>query len=106
MNTVPFHTDQTLLEESASMLKAMAHPTRISIVDLLRNGNRLTVTEIFTALNIEQAVASHHLSILKDRGVLSSNREGKNSFYYLRHSELSEIVDCVRTCCSVQSIAS
>ncbi len=88
------------LEQASSMLKALAHPIRISIVKYLENGNKLTVTEIHHLLNIEQSTTSHHLSILKDKGILKSQRDGKNTFYFLRHNSLKHLVDCVTTCTS------
>ena len=86
------------LDLAANMLKAIAHPVRISILNCLDDGKKLTVSEIHSTLKIEQATASHHLGILKDRGVLSSKREGKNTYYYLKHENLSSIVECVSKC--------
>jgi DNA-binding transcriptional ArsR family regulator len=90
--------DADRLEVAASMLKAIAHPMRIAILKHLEGGKRLTVTEIHELLGIEQSTTSHHLGILKDKGVLCSKREGKNTFYYLKHEILSQIVDCVNRC--------
>jgi len=87
------------LEMASNMLKAIAHPIRISIVGCLEDGKRRTVTEIQNLLGIEQSAASHHLVILRDRGVLSSKREGKNSLYYLKHPNLKMILSCISTCC-------
>src|SRR6056297_154158 len=86
------------LEKASNMLKAIAHPMRIAIINYLEDGKRLTVTEIHELLDIEQSTASHHLGILKDKGVLSSQREGKNTYYFLRHANLSNIVNCVSKC--------
>ena len=86
------------LEQAANMLKAIAHPMRISILSFLEDGKRLTVTQIHEKLQIEQSTTSHHLGILKDKGVLSSQRDGKNTYYFLRHKNLSNIVDCVSKC--------
>jgi DNA-binding transcriptional ArsR family regulator len=83
------------LQSSADMLKALAHPMRIAIIELLENRERMTVTEIFRTLNIEQAVASQHLRILKDRGLLSCERKGKNSFYFLKNKQLTQVIDCI-----------
>ncbi|HOO98125.1 MAG TPA: metalloregulator ArsR/SmtB family transcription factor [Bacteroidales bacterium] len=91
--------DPESLEKAAAMLKAIAHPLRISIINLLEDGKRLTVTEIHHQLGIEQAAASHHLVILKDRGVLSSSREGKHTRYYLKHPNLKVILAGVGECC-------
>jgi len=86
------------LERAASMLKAIAHPMRIAILNYLDDGKQLNVTEIHKLLNIEQSTTSHHLGILKDKGVLSSRRIGKNSYYFLKYDNLSNIVDCVSKC--------
>lgn len=86
------------LEAAANMLKAIAHPMRIAILSYLEDGKKLTVTEIHELLGIEQSTTSHHLGILKDKGVLTSKRDGKNTYYWLKHSNLSHIVDCVSKC--------
>ena len=87
------------LERAASMLKAIAHPVRISIVGCLEDGEKRTVTEIHKQLGIEQSTTSHHLGILKDKGVLGSKREGKNTWYFLKHENLRTILSCVSSCC-------
>ncbi|MBL4594284.1 MAG: winged helix-turn-helix transcriptional regulator [Flavobacteriales bacterium] len=86
------------LETASEMLKAIAHPVRIAIVAMLDDDKKLSVTEIHEALKIEQAVASHHLSILKNKGVLLSERSGKNCYYSLKHQRLSQIVACIDKC--------
>ncbi|MFA5217594.1 MAG: metalloregulator ArsR/SmtB family transcription factor [Bacteroidales bacterium] len=86
------------LDRAASMLKAIAHPVRISILNLLEDEGKLTVTEIHSRLKIEQSTASHHLGILKDKDVLMSKREGKNNLYSLKNDHLSELVKCINQC--------
>lgn len=88
----------TKLYQASEMLKAIAHPIRLAIVQLLENNQRKSVTEIHETLKIEQAVASHHLSILKNKGVVSMDKEGKHCYYYLKHQRLAEIVVCVNKC--------
>ena len=90
--------DANRLDTAANMLKAIAHPMRIAILKYLEGGKKLTVTEIHELLGIEQSTTSHHLVILRDKGVLCSKREGKNTFYYLKYDILSQIVDCLETC--------
>jgi len=89
------------LEAAANMLKAIAHPMRIAILNYLEEGKKLTVTEIHELLDIEQSTTSHHLGILKDKGVLTSKREGKNTYYFLKHDNLKNIVDCISKCACV-----
>ncbi|HEX2920452.1 MAG TPA: metalloregulator ArsR/SmtB family transcription factor [Bacteroidales bacterium] len=87
------------LEQAALMLKAIAHPVRITIVSCLLDEKKMTVTEIYKAVGIEQSVASHHLGILKDKGVLGSKREGRNTRYFLRHPNLKTVLSCIGNCC-------
>jgi len=90
--------DPEQLEMAANMLKAIAHPMRIAIIGFLENGEQLSVTTIHERLGIEQSTTSHHLGILKDKGVLVSRREGKNTFYSLKHENLKNIINCVSMC--------
>ena len=90
--------DIVKLEAAASKLRAMAHPMRIAIIDLLNNEKKLSVTEIYEYLKIEQAAASHHLNILKTKGILSSKRDGKQIHYSLKNSTLTEIITCINKC--------
>lgn len=86
------------LDQAASKLRAMAHPMRIAIIELLHDGNQLSVTDIYKSLNIEQAAASHHLNILKTKNILVSRRDGKKIFYSIKNQVLTEIVDCLNRC--------
>jgi len=90
--------DPERLEIAASMLKAMAHPMRIAILNYLEGGTKLTVTEIHELLGIEQSTTSHHLGILKDKGVLCSRREGKNTYYYMKYDMIGQIMECLHAC--------
>lgn len=86
------------LELAASKLRAVAHPMRIAIIDLLTDNVKLTVTEIYEHLNIEQASASHHLNILKNKGLLDSKRNGKMIYYSLKYDHLTRVIDCINRC--------
>ena len=90
--------DPRKLEDAASKLRAMAHPMRIAIIELLEKKEQMNVTQIYETLRIEQASASHHLNILKNKGVLDSRRDGKNTFYFLKHEALSQMIDCLNRC--------
>ncbi|MBK8110972.1 MAG: helix-turn-helix transcriptional regulator [Saprospiraceae bacterium] len=70
------HFDIEFLEQATEKLKAIAHPIRFVIVEMLSRENELSVTDIHEKLDIEQAVASHHLRILKNQNVV------KNSAYH------------------------
>jgi len=87
------------LDKASNMLKAMAHPIRISIIGCLDEGNERSVTEIHRFVGIEQSTASHHLGIMKDRGILGSRREGKNTYYFMKNVSLLALLKCIGECC-------
>lgn len=98
LNMEDLQLNAVKLEHLASKLKAIAHPTRIAIIEMLSGVERMSVTEIYLRLDIEQAAASHHLNIMKNKGVLESKREGKKIFYSLENESLSDIIRCVGKC--------
>ncbi|MDP5171635.1 MAG: metalloregulator ArsR/SmtB family transcription factor [Bacteroidia bacterium] len=95
MQSISTKLEKATLEQTSASLKAIAHPIRLAMIDLLRDGQRMNVTEIYTALNMEQAVASQHLSILKSKGILESKRQGKHSYYFLRHPRVVDIINLI-----------
>jgi DNA-binding transcriptional ArsR family regulator len=96
---MPFNNlEPEQLVYASEMLKAMAHPLRIAILQELEKKEKMTVTEIFESLQIPQAVASHHLGILKSKGIVASKREGKNIYYFVRMQQLSQMLDCISRC--------
>lgn len=90
------------VEKAANMMKAIAHPLRLSILGYLsKEGKSYTVTEIHELLHVEQSTASHHLGLLKDKGVLVSRREGKNIIYSLKSENIVHLMDCIANCVCV-----
>ena len=76
----------------AEILKALGQPTRLKIIDFLRDGERC-VCEIFPAIGAEQSNTSRHLNLMVSSGILSRRKEGVKIIYALKHSEILEIVD-------------
>ncbi|MFC1693997.1 ArsR/SmtB family transcription factor [Candidatus Latescibacterota bacterium] len=79
------------LEKMAETLKAIAHPVRLQIVNILMNGER-SVGELVRALGTKQSLTSQQLSILKSRGVLKSRRNGNVVFYSLKSNGVKNII--------------
>jgi ArsR family transcriptional regulator len=87
------------LENAAFILKTIAHPTRIAIIGLLRDAERLSVNEICEGLGgADQSLISHHLSNMKLKQVLDSKREGRNIYYSLRLKEVVSVLNCIENC--------
>ncbi len=79
------------LEKMAETLKAIAHPVRLQIVNILMGGER-SVGELVRTLGTKQSLTSQQLSILKSRGVLKSRRNGNVVFYSLQSSGIKNIM--------------
>ena len=79
----------------AGIFQALAHPTRIAIVELLRDGE-VPVGKLMEHLNVEQANASQHLAVLRAKGIVSNRKEGNQVFYSLRDPLLIEVLDIMR----------
>ena len=76
----------------SDILKAIAHPTRLKIIELLRHGEKC-VCEIIPALGLEQANVSQHLAVLRDRGIVEYRRQGASVFYRVRNKEIYKMLD-------------
>ena len=86
---------EALRQFKAEFFQALAHPTRIAIIEVLRDGE-LSAGNIIERLSIEQANASQHLSILRARQIVTSRKEGNQVFYSLRDPLLNELMDIMR----------
>ena len=84
-----------LREYKASVFQALAHPTRIAIVEALRDGE-ISSRALQERLGIEQANLSQHLAILRSRQVVTNRKEGNQVFYSLRNRTLSKVLDMMR----------
>jgi DNA-binding transcriptional ArsR family regulator len=91
--TMKSHFELQFLEDSTETMRAIAHPIRIAIIDLLNTNGKMSVTQIYESLGIEQAVASHHLRILKGKSVVSVQRDQKYSLYSLSDPGYFAIID-------------
>ncbi len=80
------------MEKVAFILKTTAHPTRIAIVQLLAAHEQLLVNDLCERLATEQSLTSHHLAIMKLKGLLSSSRSGKNIYYSLKMREVIDVI--------------
>jgi len=83
--------DYAELRKAVLVLRAVNHKLRQSIIDLLEENEKMTVTDIYIKLRLEQSVASQHLAILRRAGVVETSRQGKFIFYGLDRTRLNQI---------------
>jgi ArsR family transcriptional regulator, virulence genes transcriptional regulator len=84
------------LKKAALVLRAMNHKLRQQMIALIEENSKLTVTEIYVKMRLEQSVASQHLAILRKAGIVETERDGKFIFYTVskkRVDEISKFVD-------------
>lgn len=89
--TLASFSSKQIREDMIETLKAVAHPVRLKIVNILLNGE-CSVGDISRALGTKQATTSQHLSIMKSRGVLKSRRDRNVVYYSFKHSGIKKIM--------------
>jgi len=80
----------------AGIFQALAHPTRIAIVELLRDEGEVSVSSIHERLGLEQANASQHLAVLRSKRIVMGRKDGNQVFYSLRDPILGRVLDLMR----------
>lgn len=83
----------SVLESTADIMKSMAHPVRLAIIDLLKDNPTLSVSNIQEALNIEQTAASYHLLQMKNKGILKSSKKANMVFYRIDNQKALKILE-------------
>lgn len=84
-----------LRQFKAEFFQALAHPTRIAIVEQLRDGE-LSAGTLIERLGIEQANASQHLAVLRAKNIVVNRKAGNQVFYSVRHPLIIEVLDVMR----------
>ena len=87
---------KALFEARARIIKAMAHPTRLFIVDVLSKGERC-VCELQEMIGSDMSTISKHLSVLRTAGIISDERRGNQVFYTLRVPCVMNFFGCVES---------
>ena len=83
--------DEQLMRKGALIIRALKNNLRQKILRLVHKHQRITVTEIYTQLKIEQSVTSQHLRILRDARLVNAQRDGKQIYYSINYERLYSI---------------
>src|SRR5881227_2223745 len=83
--------DVIQLKKAALILRAVNHKLRQQIMKLIHQNGKMTVTEIYVKLRLEQSVASQHLAILRKAGFVNTLRDGKFIFYSVNYDRLTQV---------------
>jgi DNA-binding transcriptional ArsR family regulator len=88
---ITIKVDLIQTKKSAAILRALNHKLRQQIIKLLNDSKKMTVTEIYVKLRLEQSVASQHLAILRLAQLVTTKRDGKFIFYSVNYERIDEI---------------
>jgi len=88
--------ERQVAEQIAEILRAIAHPIRLSVIELLAGGE-MSVSDIVEALGQRQAAVSHQLNLLKDKGILASRRNGTRVYYRLTNPNVVKVLQCIQS---------
>jgi ArsR family transcriptional regulator len=80
----------------AGVFQALAHPSRIAIVELLRDEGEVPVSTIYERLGLEQANVSQHLAVLRSKQIVVGRKDGNQVFYSLRDRVIGRVLDLMR----------
>ena len=90
--------NEKMVEQVAEVLKAVAHPIRLQIVELLQ-AKEMCVGDIAEALGGKQAITSQQLNMMKAKGVLSCRRDGARVYYRIENRSVIKLLDCIYDHC-------
>src|SRR6478752_8552484 len=82
-------------KKASLILRSINHKLRQQIIKLLDEHQKMTVTEIYVKLRLEQSVASQHLAILRRAGIVKTTRDGKFIYYSVNVEKVKQIMDFV-----------
>ena len=82
-------------KNQAKLFKLLIHPTRLAILDILREGEQC-VCHLEAVLGLRQAYISQQLMVLRDGGLIEDRRDGRNIFYLTSHPEIYDVIDAMR----------
>jgi DNA-binding transcriptional ArsR family regulator len=90
-STSSINVDYHALKKAALVLRALNHKLRQQLIKLIEEEKKITVTEIYVRMRLEQSVASQHLAILRKAGIVITLRDGKFIYYSVNFKRLEEM---------------
>ena len=85
------------LKKGASVFRAVNHLRRQNMLRIIHQKGEMTVTEIYSEMQLEQSIASQHLAILRKAGLVKTERDGKSIIYSVNYSRLEQLHQMVET---------
>lgn len=95
MGKAKVNINQNKLDESSELLRALAHPLRMKILEFIDRNEAINVNRIYNTLNLEQSITSQHLRILRSAGLVDTEREGKYIRYRIDYEKLRQAMQAI-----------
>lgn len=83
------------LKESSELLRALTHPLRLQILQFIDQQNNINVNKIYNTLNLEQSITSQHLRILRNAGIVETQRDGKFIYYSINYDRVGNTIKAI-----------
>ncbi len=87
--------NQEKLADSSEILRALAHPLRMRILEFIDQNDEINVNKIYNTLRLEQSITSQHLRILRIAGLVETNREGKFIHYSINYDRMQHAMRAI-----------
>jgi ArsR family transcriptional regulator len=88
------------IQKAVELLKGVAHPVRLAVIEILSENEELSVGAIQSCVRIEQSLLSHHLTLLREKGIIACRRDGKSILYRLSRRDILNALECISNCCT------
>lgn len=96
MRKAKVNPDREKLQLSSDILRALAHPLRLKILEFIDQNESINVNKIYNTLKLEQSITSQHLRILRLAGLVHTQREGKYIHYSIDYDKIDNTVKSIR----------
>jgi DNA-binding transcriptional ArsR family regulator len=87
--------DYSALKMASEILKAVNHPLRQKVLNMMDSNGPMNVTEVLIKLRVEQSVASQHLGILRDAGFVKTFKNGKYVYYEVNYERIKKLTNSI-----------
>ncbi len=86
---------QDKLDHSSEILRALAHPLRLRILQFIDQNDTINVNKIYNNLKLEQSITSQHLRILRAAGLVDTEKEGKFRHYQINYARIQTVLNAI-----------
>ena len=95
MSKTQVNIDNDKLQVASEILRAINHKLRMKILEFIDQNDKINVNKIYNTLNLEQSITSQHLRILRNAGVVDTQRDGKFIYYEINYNRVNQAIESI-----------